>query len=165
MQLTISVVLSFPLSRYAREKEPCEWICGNDLVEAIIQPEILQYTSAPPPGGHIVVTSLSTFPSPLYPAEDYSSMLNENDRNERHRNDVKGSFPKQRKDVRILHLGCGNSEVGAHLLRRGYNNIVNVDNSVVLIEKSKSLYVFLNRVLYRRTISQIHHFINLCPPQ
>lgn len=132
------VVLSFPLSRYAREKEPCEWICGNDLLEAIIQPEILQYTYAPPPGGHIVVTSLSTFPSPLYPDEDYSSMLNENHRNER-RLDEKGSFPKQRKDVRVLHLGCGNSEVGAHLLKKGYNNIVNVDNSFVLIKKSESI--------------------------
>lgn len=84
------------------------------------------------------MTSLSTFPSPLYPAEDYSSMLNVNHRIER-RHDVKGSFPLQKKDVRVLHLGCGNSEVGAHLLKRGYNNIVNVDNSVVVIKKSESI--------------------------
>ncbi len=138
LQLTIFGVLSSTLSRYALEKEPCEWICGNDLLEAIIQPEILQYTSAPPPGGHIVVTSLSTFPSPLYPIEDYSSMMHENHRIER-RHDVKGSFPMQRKDVRVLHLGCGNSEVAANLLKRGYNNIVNVDNSIVVIKKSESI--------------------------
>ena len=118
------------------------------MVEAILQPEILQYTSAPAQNvgktlanhtqNGIVVTSLSTFPLPLYPAEDYSNMLNENHhRNERRVEDVKCSFPKQRKDVRILHLGCGNSEVGAQLLKRGYNNIVNVDNSYVLVKKSE----------------------------
>ena len=111
-----------------------------------MRPEILQYTSAPEPGGHITVTSLSTFPLPLYeyPAVEYGSMLNENHRNERRMNDIKCSFPKQRNQVRILHVGCGNSEVGAHLLKKGYNNIVNVDNSVVLINKSESMYMFMD---------------------
>jgi len=135
------------IRRYAREKEPCEWIGGSNLVEAILQPEILQYTAAPAPNvgktlanhtqNGIVVTSLSTFPLPLYPAEDYSNMLNENHHRNERRVEEKCSFPMQRKDVRILHLGCGNSEVGAHLLKRGYNNIVNVDSSYVLIKKSE----------------------------
>ena len=134
----------FP-SRYALEKEKCEWIGTPNLVEAIIRPEILQYTSAPAPGGHITVTSLSTFPSPLYeyPAE-YGSMPHENHRNERRMNGMKCSFPKHRQQIRILHVGCGNSEVGAHLLKKGYNNIVNVDNSPVLINKSESMYMFLD---------------------
>lgn len=102
-----------------------------------MKPELLRYSSAPAPGGHIVVTSLSHFPLPLYPADDCGSVLDDNHRERRMDDDVKCSFPQQKKDVRILHLGCGNSEVGVALLKKGYNNIVNLDTSSVLIKKSK----------------------------
>jgi len=83
------------------------------------------------------VTSLRTFPLPLYPADNYGPVLNESHREELRVGDVQFSFPLKRKDVRVLNLGCGNSELGANLLKKGYNNIVNVDNSYVLIKKSE----------------------------
>ena len=109
------------------------------MVEAIISnKEIVNYTSAPPPGS-LTVTSLSAFPSPLNSSVSFEySGMEEVHQNER-RIGMGGvsSFPKRKKDIRILHVGCGNSEVGAQLLKKGYNKIVNVDYSKVVVTKSK----------------------------
>lgn len=81
------------------------------------------------------MTSLCKFPHPLYPADDFMSYEYEIRQEERMDN-VECSFPK-RQNVRVLNVGCGNSELGASLLKKGFNNIVNVDYSSVLIEKSE----------------------------
>ena len=47
-----------------------------------------------------------------------------------------GKFPSKQK-CRGLHVGCGNSQLGEHMLHGGYTEIVNVDYSKVVIRKSE----------------------------
>jgi hypothetical protein len=39
----------------------------------------------------------------------------------------------------VLHIGCGNSQLGEYMLQSGFNDIVNVDYSEVVIKKSEWL--------------------------
>lgn len=132
--------LSHQLTRYARETASCDWIGDANLVEALLTTEILKYSSAPAPGGHSVglVTSLPTFPIPLYPTDgiDDEGIMTIPFYHEESRGDV--NFPK-RKDMKILNVGCGNSLLGEGLLKKKFNNIVNVDYSPVLIKKSECI--------------------------
>lgn len=41
--------------------------------------------------------------------------------------------------ARVLHLGCGTSDVHNHLRRRGFTNITNVDYEPLAIERSRAL--------------------------
>ncbi len=84
-----------------------------------------------------MVTSLPTFPIPLYPTDgidDEGIMTIKEIYHEESRGNV--NFP-QRKDMKILNVGCGNSLLGEGLLKKKFNNIVNVDYSPVLIKKSE----------------------------
>ena len=47
------------------------------------------------------------------------------------------AFPLKEK-CRVLHVGCGNSQLGEYMLHDGFRDIVNVDYSEVVINKSKS---------------------------
>ena len=40
-------------------------------------------------------------------------------------------------DDKILHIGCGNSELGEQLYNEGFKNITNIDFSVTVIDKMK----------------------------
>ncbi len=90
------------------------------------------------PGGHSVglVTSLPTFPIPLYPTDgiDDEGIMTIKEIYEERRGNI--NFP-QRKDMKILNVGCGNSLLGEGLLKKKFNNIVNVDYSPALIKKSE----------------------------
>ncbi|VDM78265.1 unnamed protein product [Strongylus vulgaris] len=50
------------------------------------------------------------------------------------------------RKFRILHIGCGSSQMSMQLYDMGYKNITNVDYSQVLIENSQSLYPNMKRV-------------------
>ncbi|KAH7032641.1 S-adenosyl-L-methionine-dependent methyltransferase [Microdochium trichocladiopsis] len=43
------------------------------------------------------------------------------------------------KSARVLHLGCGTSDVHNHLRRRGFTNVTNVDYEPLAIERSRAL--------------------------
>ncbi|CUA70651.1 hypothetical protein RSOLAG22IIIB_04245 [Rhizoctonia solani] len=45
-----------------------------------------------------------------------------------------------RRNVRILMLGCGNSTLSEDMYQDGYQNIVNIDFSPVVIQHMRSLY-------------------------
>jgi hypothetical protein len=83
-----------------------------------------------------LVTTLPTFPIPLYPTDgiDDEGIMTIKEIYEERRGNV--NFP-QRKDMKILNVGCGNSLLGEGLLKKKFNNIVNVDYSPVLINKSE----------------------------
>lgn len=49
-------------------------------------------------------------------------------------------LPHLRPDDRILIVGCGNSSFSADLYDAGYQNIVNIDYSGVVIERMKALH-------------------------
>lgn len=42
------------------------------------------------------------------------------------------------RDLRILHVGCGNSVLAEHIYDAGYHNIVNLDNSKVVIKQMQA---------------------------
>jgi len=39
------------------------------------------------------------------------------------------------KDKKILHIGCGNSQLQDRLYEKGYHKIINIDISSVVIEQ------------------------------
>jgi EEF1A lysine methyltransferase 4 len=47
---------------------------------------------------------------------------------------------KDRADVKILIVGCGDSMLAQDLCKENYKNIINVDNSTVVIDKMKQKY-------------------------
>ncbi|KHJ98556.1 methyltransferase domain protein [Oesophagostomum dentatum] len=49
-------------------------------------------------------------------------------------------LPFLRPDSRILHIGCGSSQMSMQLYNMGYKNITNVDYSKVLIDSCQNLY-------------------------
>ncbi|KAH7830637.1 putative Endothelin-converting enzyme 2 E (Ece2E) [Monocercomonoides exilis] len=44
------------------------------------------------------------------------------------------------KDIKILHVGCGNSLFSEYLAKAGYLNVTNIDYSPVVIEQMKKKY-------------------------
>eukprot|EP00770_Monocercomonoides_exilis_P000309 MONOS_308.1-p1 / transcript=MONOS_308.1 / gene=MONOS_308 / organism=Monocercomonoides_exilis_PA203 / gene_product=Methyltransferase-like protein 13 C (METTL13C) / transcript_product=Methyltransferase-like protein 13 C (METTL13C) / location=Mono_scaffold00005:95270-95768(+) / protein_length=122 / sequence_SO=supercontig / SO=protein_coding / is_pseudo=false len=45
-----------------------------------------------------------------------------------------------RKDIKILNIGCGNSTFAEFLVRDGYKDVTNVDISPVVIKKMEEQY-------------------------
>ena len=52
------------------------------------------------------------------------------------------SFPTK-ENCKVLNVGCGNSQLGEHMLLSGFSNIINVDYSEVVIQQSTSNFTFM----------------------
>jgi hypothetical protein len=131
-------------NRYDREVEPCDWIVNDASVfDYLLSPQILNLVASPP-GGEIKVRRLKTL-------SDYKfNSTSDGDANEEDRRQpMSHEFPSTEL-CRVLHVGCGNSQLGEFLLQSGFTDIVNVDYSEVVIKKSESrnrsrcCYVFLS---------------------
>lgn len=127
------MVISF-LPYFFSETEPCEWIAGWPVFERLLTPKFLCSSSAVAPGGEISVHALNAWPLSLpvdingYEAEHRDTMNSE----------LRRPFPPREK-VKVLNIGCGNSQLGECMLHHGFMDIVNCDYSSVVIKKSKSL--------------------------
>ncbi|KAL7543286.1 hypothetical protein ACHAXR_012604 [Thalassiosira sp. AJA248-18] len=121
--------------RYARETEPCDWIIpGYSVFQHLLTPTFLAYTEAPPPGGEIIVGRLGSWALSTDGVNDEEARQHESPTNGR-----VITFPSK-ESCRVLHVGCGNSQLGEKLLKHGFTNIVNVDYSEVLIKKMQAKY-------------------------
>lgn len=73
---------------------------------------------------------------PQSPSLFTPSMLMEESDGEDTRQHQERDFPSRGR-CRVLHLGCGNSQLGEQMLMNGFMDIVNVDYSDVVISKSE----------------------------
>eukprot|EP00579_Thalassiosira_antarctica_P011705 CAMPEP_0201912394 /NCGR_PEP_ID=MMETSP0903-20130614/3077_1 /ASSEMBLY_ACC=CAM_ASM_000552 /TAXON_ID=420261 /ORGANISM="Thalassiosira antarctica, Strain CCMP982" /LENGTH=298 /DNA_ID=CAMNT_0048447345 /DNA_START=91 /DNA_END=987 /DNA_ORIENTATION=- len=125
--------------RYARETESVDWIItGYSLFQHLLTPKFLANTKAPAPGGEIVVRRLNT-PAPQCPPLTEGNDGDEARQNASPTNMGVVEFPSKEK-CRVLHVGCGNSQLAEHMLHGGFTNIVNVDYSEVVIKKMQEKY-------------------------
>jgi 2-polyprenyl-3-methyl-5-hydroxy-6-metoxy-1,4-benzoquinol methylase len=126
-------------NRYTGETEPCEWItAGYSILQHLLTPKFLNHSKAPPPGGEIVVHNLHNWQAPQCPSLLTPSMLTEESDGEDTRQHETRDFPSNGR-CRVLNVGCGNSQLGEHMLQGGFTDIVNVDYSEVVINKSELL--------------------------
>ena len=51
-------------------------------------------------------------------------------------------FPTK-ENCKVLNVGCGNSQLGEHMLLSGFSDVVNVDYSEVVIQQSMSYFTFM----------------------
>lgn len=130
--------------RYALETEPCDWIVsGYGVFHHLLSPTFLQDTNAPAPGGFISVLGLDAWQAPQCPLLPTSEEDEDEEEEEQEQHDESSinsrfvAFPLKEK-CRVLHVGCGNSQLGEYMLHDGFRDIVNVDYSEVVINKSKS---------------------------
>ena len=130
--------------RYALETKPCDWIVsGYGVFHHLLSPTFLQDTNAPAPGGFISVLGLDAWQAPQCPLLTTSEEDEDEEEDEQEHHDESSinsrfvAFPLKEK-CRVLHVGCGNSQLGEYMLHDGFRDIVNVDYSEVVINKSKS---------------------------
>lgn len=117
--------------RYARETEPCDWIVNDySIFQHLLSPQILNHVAAPP-GGEIRIRHLNTL---------IGNQCNTTFNNDAKETDWRLKEPQDFPPMdlcRILHVGCGNSQLGECMLLSGFADIVNVDSSDVVIKKSE----------------------------
>ena len=130
--------------RYALETKPCDWIVsGYGVFHHLLSPTFLQDTNAPAPGGFISVLGLDAWQAPQCPLLTTREEDEDEEEDEQEHHDESSinsrfvAFPLKEK-CRVLHVGCGNSQLGEYMLHDGFRDIVNVDYSEVVINKSKS---------------------------
>jgi len=123
--------------RYARETEPCDWIIADYITfRHLLSPQFLCHCRAPPPRGEILLRSLNNWQAPHCP----SLLAGETDGAEARQHESSASQFPPKEQCRVLHVGCGNSELGELMLNEGFGDIVNIDYSEVVIKKMQEKY-------------------------
>lgn len=118
--------------RYSRETEPCDWIVNDySIFQQLFSPQILNHVASPP-GGEIFIRHLNALPGYQQYMSPLDGEANEKDWRQRESHE----FPSS-DTCRVLHIGCGNSQLGEYMLQSGFTDIVNVDYSEVVIKMSE----------------------------
>ncbi|KAL9189062.1 hypothetical protein ACHAXT_011552 [Thalassiosira profunda] len=133
--------------RYAREEQPCDWLVSSyGVFQHLFTPTFLSNTTAPPPGGVITIRRLVDFEQEHRAHVGHRPMatgdfLDEEARQHPSPPTSRGvwEFPPKEK-ARVLHVGCGTSQLGESMLHDGFTDIVNVDWSDVVIQKMQQWY-------------------------
>lgn len=139
--------------RYSHETEPAEWIInGYSIFQHLLTPKYLCHSSAPPPGGEITVRALKNWcgSTDLLLTHGGGVGGEEDDARQSSSPITVLCFPKKDK-CKVLNVGCGNSQLGEHMLLSGFSNIVNVDYSEVVIQQSTSYFTafrYSNVIIY-----------------
>ncbi|KAL3761850.1 hypothetical protein ACHAWU_009015 [Discostella pseudostelligera] len=121
--------------RYARETEPCDWIVNDySIFQQLFSPRILNHVASPP-GGEIFIRHLNALPGYQQYISPVDGEANEKDWKQRESQE----FPSS-DTCRVLHIGCGNSQLGEYMLQSGFTDIVNVDYSEVVIKMMQEKY-------------------------
>lgn len=138
------LLISFHL-RYSHETEPAEWIVnGYSIFQHLLSPKFLCHT-ANPPGGEITVRTLKNWCGSTDVLLTHGGGVGGAEDDARQSSSPLVpvlSFPTK-ENCKVLNVGCGNSQLGEHMLLSGFSNIINVDYSEVVIQQSTSYFSFM----------------------
>lgn len=121
-----------------------EWIAGYELFDRLLTPNFLCLATAPPPSTGVISTQdLNQWLihlGPLIRIKNHRScVIHEGSELEycpSHESELTVPFPSRDK-ARVLNVGCGSSSLSADMIYHGWMDIVNIDYSKVIIEKSE----------------------------